>query len=161
MATPGEIEVYRISTVVDKCYKHAEYTRSTGKYPNERYFFKGEPKYVGKKVASYRRGSGDGQEVWDIFNDNGITNRVDYSYLGKTSFIEVPCQEEPTAENRSRKSSMMSNLLATPPMGIYPGGKNYHSAKANFEQRNVSGGKQKRSRKRHTKRRRGTLRRCI
>jgi hypothetical protein len=33
-----EIEVFRLSPEVGKCYEHAESTRKTGYFPNERHF---------------------------------------------------------------------------------------------------------------------------
>jgi hypothetical protein len=66
-------------------------------------FSNAEPNYVGKCIGTFRDGYGDGANSWSIFNDNGIENRVDYSYEGETSFIEVPCQE-PTQENKNRKN---------------------------------------------------------
>jgi hypothetical protein len=136
MAAEGEVEVFRLSPEVGKCYEHAEYTRSTGGYPSKsaaRYFYMGKPKYVGRFVVTERSGWGDGGNVWSIFNDKGVKNRVDYSYWGKTCFREVECDEGPTEENKAKKAATIRNLNATPPTGIYPGGKNYHRAKANFE----------------------------
>lgn len=92
MARPGEIEVFRITPQVEKCYQHVEATRSQylggGK---RRYFSTNQPRYVGKFVRTERTGWGDGGVVTDIFNDNGKENRVEYSYEGNTCFIEVPC----------------------------------------------------------------------
>ena len=134
MATPGEVEVFRLTPEVGKCYKHAEYTREIGRYPNARYFFMGQPRYVGKFVKELRYGGyGDGQTIIAVFNDNGVENRVNYSYEGRTSFVEVPCQE-PSPENKARKGQALGELKSMPPLGdVFPGGKNYHNAKAHFE----------------------------
>lgn len=138
MAAAGELEVFRITPEIGKCYKHVEATRSVwvdGPAPNRRrfrrYFSTKEPRYVGKFVSTHQQGSGDGAHTWDFFDDNGKVNRVDYSYEGNTCFIEVSCME-PTAENRARKSNVLTELSAMPPVGIYPGGKIYHNAKASF-----------------------------
>jgi len=98
----NEVEVFRITPTPDKCYKHAEYTRNEGRFPDERYYFRGEPEYVGKHVSHNRDGYGNGDRVWDIFNDNGKENRVDYSYAGRTSFIEVPCKANTKGGKRRR-----------------------------------------------------------
>lgn len=93
MARPGEIEVFRIRTEVDKCYEHIEATRSdyVGR-GTHRYFSTNQPRYVGKFIRQERYGYGDGGEVIDVFSDNGKEVRVNYSYAGFTCFIEVPCK---------------------------------------------------------------------
>jgi len=44
----------------------------------------------------------------------------------------------PTAQNRTHKAALLANLKVMPPMGVYPGGTNYHSSLAHF---NGTGGK--------------------
>jgi hypothetical protein len=39
---------------VDKCYEFAYYTRSSGRYPNEKYFTTNPMQYVGRYVNSPR-----------------------------------------------------------------------------------------------------------
>ena len=150
MAAPGEVEVFRLDPEVGKCYKHAEYTRRTGRYPsNERYFFMGEPRHVGVFVRQERYGWGDGGTVIAIFKDGSVENRVNYSYEGRTSFVEVPCG--PSAENKATKAQALGELKSMPPLGnVFPGGKNYHNAKAHFE----SGIGRSRRNRRATRRRR-------
>jgi hypothetical protein len=85
-----EIEVYRLEPVAGKAYKTAEWTRKEGKYPNEKYFTTNVPLYVGKFIETVREGGwGDGARIWSLFDDNGKVVRVDYTYEGTTSFIEV------------------------------------------------------------------------
>ena len=109
-AREGEIEVFRISPEVGKCYEHVEATRKEyigdGK---SRYFTTNTPRYVGKFIRQERYGSGDGQEVIGIF-DNG---RVEYSY-GYTCFTEVPCREieEKTEEKPEEKKSWFSRFFS-------------------------------------------------
>jgi hypothetical protein len=108
MAKPGEIEVFRISPKVDKCYEHIEATRS--QYMgggNHRYFSTNKPRYVGKFVKQMRQGYGNGGTVWDIFNQNGKENRVDYTYEGYTCFNEVPCKIE---LNSKAKNQALRNV---------------------------------------------------
>jgi hypothetical protein len=121
MSKVGETEVFRITPDIGKCYMHAEHTRQSGSYPKERYFSNSKPNYVGQCIGTFRDGYGDGANSWSIFNDNGIENRVDYSYEGKTSFIEVPCQE-PTEKNKKRKQSALNELKVMPSFGKFPGG---------------------------------------
>ena len=85
----SEIEVYRITPEVGKCYETAEYTRKTGKYPNEKYFTMNTPKYVGKFVKTEQYGMGDGAKIFSVFNDNGNLKTVAYTYEGTTCFREV------------------------------------------------------------------------
>ena len=100
MANEGEIEVFRISPEVGKCYEHIEATREEyfghGKF---RYFTTNTPRYVGKFIRQERKGHGDGVEVTGIF-DNG---RVNYSY-GFTCFTEVPCRELEETKPEVKKS---------------------------------------------------------
>ena len=104
-AAAAEVEVFRIEPTPGKCYEHAEYTRQEGRYPDkERYYFRGQPKYVGKHVSHHRDGYGDGSHSWDIFDDNGKENRVDYSYEGHTSFREVDCKANAKGGKRRRTS---------------------------------------------------------
>ena len=105
MAAPGEVEVFRLTPEVGKCYKHAEYTRRTGRWPNERYFFTGEPRYVGRFIETIHQGHGEGGYAWSIFDDDGVKNRVDYSYEARTSFVEVPCQGRPAEMGKSSRRS--------------------------------------------------------
>jgi hypothetical protein len=106
-AREGEFEVFQLSPEVGKCYEHIEATRKEyigdGK---SRYFTTNTPRYVGKFIRQERYGSGDGQEVTDIF-DNGS---VEYSY-GYTCFIEVPCREieEKTEEIKTEEIKTEEN----------------------------------------------------
>jgi hypothetical protein len=84
-----ETEVFRISPQVGKYYKTAIYTRSVGMWPNEKFYTTNPVRYVGKLVENCTRGLGDGAEHWSIFDDNGTIHRVDYTYEGTTSFVEV------------------------------------------------------------------------
>lgn len=94
MAAVTEYEVFRISPEVGKYYSTAEYTRKIGSYyiKPERYFTTEAPRYVGKCIGTYSSGSGDGKETWTLFEDGGKVNRVDYSYAGRTSFVETPAR---------------------------------------------------------------------
>jgi hypothetical protein len=93
MAQAGEVEVFRITPQVDKCYEHIEATRSVyiggGKYT---YFSKNEPKYVGKFIIQKSHGDRNGAKYYDYFDDNGKENVVQYSYEGLTCFTEVKCK---------------------------------------------------------------------
>ncbi len=85
-------EVYRIMPEIGKFYATAEYTHKTGSFmdKNERFFATDAPRYVGKCIGTHSSGSGDGKETWSLFEDNGSVNRVEYSYAGRTSFLETP-----------------------------------------------------------------------
>lgn len=85
----SEIEVYRLTPEVGKYYKTAEYTRKTGRYPNEKYFTTNTPKYVGKFVKTEQYGFGDGAKAYSVFNNNGNLETVAYTYEGTTCFREV------------------------------------------------------------------------
>jgi hypothetical protein len=99
-----EVEVFQKELESSKCYEHAEYTRKEGVYPHERYYFSGQPNYVGKFVSHHRDGYNDGSRAWNIFDKNGTTIRVDYSYEGRTCFREVGCKANAKGGKRRRTS---------------------------------------------------------
>ena len=102
----AEIEVFRITPTIDKCYEHVEATRIEGSWPNTRYFTTNTPRYVGRFIKRVIQRSGDGGSVTDYFEDNnGNEQTVDYSYQGRTCFREVPCLSTniPSLEELSRK----------------------------------------------------------
>jgi len=84
-----EIEIFRISLKPGHYYETAEFTRSEGRYPNEKYYTKNTPKYVGKFIKHQQYGYGDGATHIDIFDDNGKEIQVYYSYDCTTSFREI------------------------------------------------------------------------
>ena len=88
---PSETEVFRITPEVGKHYVTTTYTRKTGNYlnKNEKYFSTNKITYVGCFVKHEQRGFCDGAQHWDIFNNNGVEVRVDYTYEGTTCFCEV------------------------------------------------------------------------
>ncbi len=90
-----EYEIFRESPIVNDgfCYEYAEYTRSEGRYPNERYFTNIQPLYVGKLIRIETGGWGDdGRWRKDHFEDNyGKEHVVNYSYGGRTCFRRVAC----------------------------------------------------------------------
>lgn len=102
----AEIEVFRITPEIGKCYEHVEATREQGRWPNERYFTTNTPRYVGRFIKQVQKGFGDNSSIRDYFQDNnGNEQIVDYSYEGKTCFREVPClpNNVPSLEELSRK----------------------------------------------------------
>jgi hypothetical protein len=98
----GEIEVFRLSPEIGKCYKYAEYTRREGNYPaKERYFAPTEKAiYVGELKTIATGGYGDGGWRSDTFvkyhakTEKPIETIVHYSYEGKTTFIEEKNNDE-------------------------------------------------------------------
>lgn len=112
----AETEVFRITPEVGKCYEHAEYTRSTGRWPNERYFVKTENlNNVGKFTHHIQTGYGDGAIHKSYFTDlnTGKTNEVEYSYAGRTSFREVPCQKGGLRKHRKQRKSKKQRKTKT------------------------------------------------
>jgi hypothetical protein len=85
-----------MTPVLNRCYEHAEYTRSQGNYPNQRYFVNVPPRYVGEFIRFEQGGWGDAGWRRDYFRDlNGNEVAVNYSYEGRTCFREVPCGPKP------------------------------------------------------------------
>jgi hypothetical protein len=91
-SVPCEVEVFRLTPRIDKYYATATYTRKTGTWSqkNERYFTTNPIRYVGKFVEGVTTGMGDGSSHYDIFENNGNTELVHYTYEGTTCFIELP-----------------------------------------------------------------------
>lgn len=84
------IEVFRILDFdPNKNYEFAFYTNMEGLWPNERYFTTEPLKFLGTYCHSERWGFGDGSGGAEVFNDNGVINRVEYDYDGRTCFREV------------------------------------------------------------------------
>jgi hypothetical protein len=88
----GEIEVYRLKPIIGKYYATTTYTRKTGEWSqnNERYFSTNTIMYVGKFMEGVTSGYGDASTHYDIFENNGKTEIVHYTYEGTTCFIELP-----------------------------------------------------------------------
>ena len=82
------MEVFRLTTVIGKKYKHAEYTKRSGIYPNEKYYAR-EVRDVGTLVEIKKGGFGDGAWRTDVFEKEGERIEVVYSYEGRTCFIAM------------------------------------------------------------------------
>jgi len=112
----GEIEVYRVIPIEDKCYITVFRTREEGDWRNRRYYSSLEPKYVGKYIKStYEWAARDGSGiVWTFFND--MTNEeveVRDDYEGRTCFKEVDCEEDKLKLSKRHKMLALSNMLKT------------------------------------------------
>ncbi len=132
-----EYEIFGESPIVNDgfCYEYAEYTRSEGRYPNERYFTNIQPLYVGKLIRIESGGWGDGRWRKDHFEDNyGKEHVVNYSYAGRTCFRSVPCLQNDkqnlyTASllttkglnNKTETNTAKNNVLSNPDLMRYTG----------------------------------------
>lgn len=122
----NETEVFRITPEYGKFYEYAEYTRKEGRYPNEKYYTKVLPQYVGQLNKRSEGGYGDNGWRIDYFaNEYGAQVAVNYSYEGRTSFREVlPRMRQELKEsinNRKRNPSLLQlvkNQLSTNDRGI-------------------------------------------
>jgi len=118
-----EVQVFRLTPALNRCYEHAEYTRRQGNYPNERYFVNIPPRYVGEFIRFESGGWGDGGWRRDFFRDlNRNEVVVNYSYEGRTCFREVPCGPPPlprehleSIKNRNRIPTLKSLAFAQLP----------------------------------------------
>lgn len=109
MAEAGEVEVFRITPQVGKCYQHVEATRDDYIQGKRRYFSTNTPRYVGVFLRHEQYGQRNGADHYDFFDDNGTENKVTYSYEGMTCFIEVPCPNG----GGMRKSGMRKRSKST------------------------------------------------
>jgi len=84
------IEVFRMTEFdPTKSYEFALYTHREGIWPNERHFTTEPLKFLGKYCHSERWGMfGDGAGGAEVFDNNGVINRVVYDYEGRTCFRE-------------------------------------------------------------------------
>ncbi len=90
--TTTEVEVFRLMPQVGKYYETGRVTRvlvNGGKYLEQRYFTSEPLRYVGRFKSQHSWGAGDGKQVWDLFDNNGHEERVDYTYEGTTCYREV------------------------------------------------------------------------
>lgn len=88
-----EIEVFRISELdTSKCYEFALYTRSEGKWPNQKYYTTNELQYVGKYVSTTTHGYRDGATFTLGFDNQCKLLNISLDYEGKSCFREVPCK---------------------------------------------------------------------
>jgi hypothetical protein len=108
MAQAGEVEVFRITPQVGKCYEHIEATRVeyVGKKGDlqSKYYSKNQPAYVGKFLRMETYGERDGSDTYAYFDDNGKKNTVKYSYEGMTCFTEVECKSGGGMRKRSKST---------------------------------------------------------
>lgn len=89
MAHLNEIEVFRLTPEKDKYYETTTYTHRIGHFPNEKYYTVNKLRYVGKFIRHESCGYRDNAIHWDIFDNNGNEEIVNYTYEGTTCFIEV------------------------------------------------------------------------
>lgn len=91
MTINSETEVYKLSEFdKNKNYEFALRTRTIGLWPNEQHFTTNQMKFLGKYVRSERWGGwGDGSSGAEIFDNNGVTTRIEYDYDGRTCFRVV------------------------------------------------------------------------
>lgn len=101
MAKEGETEVFRITPKKDKCYLHAEYTRTTGTGRNQRYFTTAKPTYVGRFTDGWSWPQGAASNFIDDSTEK--KNTVHYTEEGKTCFIEVNCEDGKEVTSAGKK----------------------------------------------------------
>uniref|UniRef100_A0A6C0D4C6 Uncharacterized protein n=1 Tax=viral metagenome TaxID=1070528 RepID=A0A6C0D4C6_9ZZZZ len=107
----NEIEVFRITPKVGKCYMHAEATRTMIDNNGDTvYYTTNTPTYVGRLVRTERSGFGDSSTVINYFDNNGRETPVEYSYEGNTCFIEVNCRSRSRSRSHSRSRGRSSSL---------------------------------------------------
>lgn len=85
---PDKKEVFRMTTEIGKRYEYAEYTERT-ELPVKYFAPTQDVKIVGTLVKIKEGGFGDGGWRIDVFDNNGETTEVKYSYEGRTCFNEL------------------------------------------------------------------------
>jgi len=107
MAKPF-VEVFKYEEMVEgKCYAQGNYTDAICNDPR-RYFFKGQPTYVGKLLQNHREGVAHGTRVWSTFIKDGVKTDIDHNEDGKTAFAEVSCEK--TEETKETKGGRRNTL---------------------------------------------------
>lgn len=91
----NDIEVFRITPIIDKYYETAENTRIVGIWPNQKYYTTNIPRYVGRFIRQFSCGWGDGAQYTNIFynDDTNKEELIPLSYSGSTCFKEVECKK--------------------------------------------------------------------
>lgn len=89
MTKSQEVEVFRLTPQEGKYYQTAEWTRCEGNWPNVKYYSTNKLKYVGKFIRHESMGYRDNASHWDIFDNNGVEEIVNYTYEGTTSFVDI------------------------------------------------------------------------
>jgi len=108
----SEIECWRDTPEIGKCYETVESTRRTGPWDNRKYYSTNKPRYVGEYVGERRYGMGDGSQIyWDFKNDNGEDEEVHLSYEGTTCVIEVECPSKLTQSEQRLALAKVSDLI--------------------------------------------------
>ena len=95
MSKLNKIEVFRLKPIENKYYETTTYTHKTGQFPNEKYYTINKLRYVGKFIRHESCGYRDNAIHWDIFDNNGNEEIVNYTYEGTTCFIEVQPKMSP------------------------------------------------------------------
>jgi hypothetical protein len=102
MIPSNETEVFRLTRFSkDKAYEFALYTTKIGSFPNNKYYANTNSlQYLGYWVSSERWNSlCDGSGGAENFVNNGIINRIEYDYEGRTCFVETYCMNPPLLES--------------------------------------------------------------
>jgi hypothetical protein len=147
LARAGELQVFKITPEVGKCYEHIEATRSVYMGGGNRtYFSTNQPVYVGKYLSFLRIGGyGDGAENFAIFQNGEIRMSTD------TCFIEVPCKLDQAVHIISEKARDESAAPGTGPANagikVPNGAEGGHRRKTQRKQRRQRNQKNRRSRK--------------
>lgn len=85
-----EVEVFRLTTFEkDVNYAVALKTRTSGTYPNEKYYTTHDLHFVGKHVNSNRWGYHDNSGGSETFDNNGKITEIVYDYAGNMCFVNV------------------------------------------------------------------------
>ena len=88
----GEVQVFRDTPEVGKCYFYAEATRTFYKNEISYAFTTNKLTYVGKFIGQSSSGWGDGKQTFAYFERNNQQIKISYSYEGNTSFLETTCR---------------------------------------------------------------------
>ena len=89
MSQSKEVQVFRLTPQEGKHYQTTLWTRRVGNWPDEKYYSTNELKYVGKFIRHESVGYRDNAQHWDIFDNDGKEEIVNYTYEGTTSFVEI------------------------------------------------------------------------
>jgi hypothetical protein len=127
---PCEIQIYRLTPEKGKYYMYAEYTRSEGNWPHEKYYTTNSLRYVGEFKWNITTGYRDNASCIGIFHNNGEEDNVtysqngiksyeqivNYSYNGRTCFLEVTRKINPKLKRIKFKSGKKKYLIELPHM---------------------------------------------
>jgi hypothetical protein len=159
MARPCEVEVFRENPVIGKSYKWGEAMRITGDWynQNQRYFAPAANViYVGKLINLEHGGERDQAWTRATFRKrDGKETIVNFSFEGTTGFIEVIEPDQPKVDDLASDLMLYKKFNKNPKLNAILKSEDIR----NEIKSNLYGGKKRISKRKKSRRHKGSVRR--